>query len=68
MAFQQDNDLKHTKNFLRDNMPKVMTGPSNSLDSNPTENLCNDVRRNEEKKILVIYGVLWSMSGMIFHD
>ena len=51
MAFQQDNDLKHTKNFLRDNMPKVMTGPSNSLDSNPTENLCNDVRRNVEKKI-----------------
>ena len=27
MAFQQDNDLKHTsraKNFLRDNMPKVI--------------------------------------------
>ncbi|CAG8707151.1 10788_t:CDS:1, partial [Cetraspora pellucida] len=51
--FQYDNDFKYTscivKAFLRENAPKVIDWPSNSLDLNSIKNLWNIVKDNVKK-------------------
>lgn len=63
-TFQQDNDPKHTsrlvKQWLSDNIVRVMEWPPQSPDLNPIEHLWGDVKNVIDKKKFGTFDELWA--------
>ena len=59
---QQDND-PNTKNFLQENVPITIDWPSKCPDLNPIENLWAYIKRNIEKRNLIIWKVYGQRMG-----